>query len=101
MCRAFGAFFQAHFTPAITVLWRLVPRFWGRGLAMEAARGVLDIAFQTLNLAEIVAFAAEQKPRSMRVMERLGMNRDHEQFFDHPAVADSRLRLHALYRARP
>ena len=34
-----------------------------------------------------------------RVMERLGMERNTEPFFDHPAVSDDRLRRHILYKA--
>jgi len=27
--------FEAHFTPCVEILWRLVPQFWGRGFASE------------------------------------------------------------------
>jgi RimJ/RimL family protein N-acetyltransferase len=91
--------FEAHFTPAVEVLWRLVPAFWGRGLATEAARAVLDMAFETLDLVEIVAFATVQNTRSIRVMERLGMRRDREPFFDHPDLPGHHLQQHVLYRA--
>lgn len=50
------------------------------------------MAFQELNLAEVVAFAVVENQRSVRVMERLGMERNTEPFFDHPAVSDNRLR---------
>jgi RimJ/RimL family protein N-acetyltransferase len=93
--------FKAYFTPAVEVLWRLLPRYWGRGLATVAARAVLDMAFQTLDLTEVVAFTVIQNQRSIQVMERLGMKRDSEPFFDHPGVMDDRLRRHVLYRARP
>jgi RimJ/RimL family protein N-acetyltransferase len=49
--------FQAHFTPCVEILWRLNPRFWGQGLVTAAAREVLSVAFQELDLAEVVAFA--------------------------------------------
>jgi RimJ/RimL family protein N-acetyltransferase len=64
-----------------------------------AAREVLNMAFQELNLAEVVAFAVVENQRSVRVMERLGMERNTEPFFDHPAVSDDRLRRHVLYKA--
>jgi RimJ/RimL family protein N-acetyltransferase len=64
-----------------------------------AAREVLKMAFQKLSLAEVVAFAVVQNQRSIRVMERLGMEQDVDPFFDHPGVQDDRLRRHVLYRA--
>lgn len=92
--------FEAHFTPCVEILWRLDPRFWGQGLVTEAARKVLNMAFQELNLAEVVAFSVVQNQRSIRVMERLGMQRDVEPYFDHPRVSNDQLRRRVLYRAR-
>jgi RimJ/RimL family protein N-acetyltransferase len=91
--------FEAYFTPCVEILWRLVPRFWGRGLASESGSAVLRMAFQTLNLPEVVAFAVAENARSIRVMERLGMERDQRAYFDHPAVTDTRLQRHVLFRA--
>jgi RimJ/RimL family protein N-acetyltransferase len=91
--------FKAYFTPCVEILWRLDPQFWGQGLVTAAAREVLNMAFQELNLAEVVAFAVVENQRSVRVMERLGMERNTEPFFDHPAVSDDRLRRHVLYKA--
>ena len=47
--------YQAHFTPAVEVAWRLARAYWGRGFASEAARASLDYGFAELGLAEIVA----------------------------------------------
>ena len=91
--------FETYFTPCVEILWRLLPRFWERGLASESGSAVLQIAFQTLKLPEVVAFAAAENARSIRVMERLGMERDQRAYFDHPAVPDIRLQRHVLYRA--
>ena len=91
--------FETHFTPCVEILWRLHPRFWGQGLVTSAAREVLNMAFQELNLEEVVAFAVVENQRSVAVMERLGMVRDAEPFFDHPGVSEDRLRRHVLYRA--
>jgi len=33
--------FQAHFTPAVEIGWRLPVAFWGKGLAAEAARACI------------------------------------------------------------
>jgi RimJ/RimL family protein N-acetyltransferase len=91
--------FEAHFTPCVEILWRLHPRFWGQGLVTSAAREVLNMAFQKLDLKEVVAFAVVENQRSVRVMERLCMVRSAEAFFDHPGVSEDRLRRHVLYKA--
>jgi RimJ/RimL family protein N-acetyltransferase len=90
--------FEAHFTPAIEVGWRLDRPYWGHGYATEAAAAALTFAFDELQCPEVVSFTSLVNERSIRVMRRLGMTRDPADDFDHPAVADARLRRHALYR---
>ena len=93
--------YQTSFTPCIEVGWRFRPQFWGQGYATEAARLALDYGFNTLQLREIVTFAAVGNHRSRRVMERIGMQRDHAGDFDHPRVpAGHPSRRHVLYRVR-
>jgi len=92
--------FQAPFTPAIEVAWRLHPAYWGQGYATEAARAAIKDGFTRAGLTEIVAFTALINKPSQRVMQRLGMARAFE--FDHPNVlAGSKLRRHVLYRVTP
>jgi len=95
--------FEAHFTPAVEVGWRLAAPHWGRGYAREGARAALAFAFETLGLPEVVSFTVPANRRSRRVMEALGMARDPADDFDHPALpAGHPLRRHVLYRiARP
>jgi ribosomal-protein-alanine N-acetyltransferase len=93
--------FQARFTPCVEILWRLVQSFWGRGLASEAAAAVLTMAFQELQLPEVLAFAAVGNVRSIKVMERIGMRRDLAGDFDHPCVGEPRFKRHVLYRVSP
>jgi RimJ/RimL family protein N-acetyltransferase len=50
--------FEAPFTPCVEILWRLRPHFWGKGIAAEGAAAILDLAFRTLLLREVVAFTA-------------------------------------------
>jgi RimJ/RimL family protein N-acetyltransferase len=93
--------FEAHFTPAIEIGWRLARAAWGRGYATEAARAVAGFAFDVVGLAEIVSFTAVANEPSRRVMERLGMTRDPADDFDHPRLtAGDPLRRHVLYRLR-
>jgi ribosomal-protein-alanine N-acetyltransferase len=90
--------FQAHFTPAVEVGWRLAREHWGRGYATEAARAAVEFGFNELELPEIVAMTALKNAPSRRVMERLGMTTDPADDFDHPRVPPGPLRRHALYR---
>jgi len=93
--------FEAHFTPAVEVGWRLTPSAWGHGYATEAAREAVRFGFEDAGLAEIVSFTAPVNERSQAVMRRLGMTHDPADDFDHPALPPGhRLRRHVLYRLR-
>lgn len=93
--------YDEHFTPAVEIGWRFDPAFWGHGYATEAARAALGFGFQTLGLEEIVAITVPANRRSRAVMERLGMTRDEDGDFDHPAVPVGHpLRRQVLYRLR-
>jgi RimJ/RimL family protein N-acetyltransferase len=92
--------FEASFTPAVEVAWRLHRSYWGRGYATEAARAAIEDGFLRVGLQEIVAITALLNIASIRVMERLGMVRSIE--FDYPnRLEGSPLRRHILYRLRP
>jgi len=91
--------FDAHFTPAVEIGWRLAFEHWGRGLASEGARVVVEYAFQTLGLDSIVSFTVPANLRSRRVMEKLGMTHNPRDDFDHPRLPPGNsLRRHVLYR---
>lgn len=93
--------YEAHFTPAVEIAWRLARAFWGRGYAIEAARAAAAFAFDQAGLDEIVALTVPANARSQAVMRRLGMTRDPADDFDHPLVPEGhRLRRHVLYRLR-
>jgi RimJ/RimL family protein N-acetyltransferase len=94
--------FEAHFTPCVEIGWRLSSACWGKGYATEGARAALAFGFGTLKLPEIVSFTVVGNQPSRRVMERLGMQRDPADDFDHPAIAEGHpMRRHVLYRLRP
>jgi len=91
--------FEAHFTPAVEVGWRLAAPAWGRGYATEAARAAIAFGFERAGLEEIVSMTSALNERSRAVMERLGMSRDPADDFDHPGIpAGHPLRRHVLYR---
>ncbi len=92
---------QLSFSPCTEVLWRLRKEFWGRGIAYEAAREAIDYGFSKAELEEIVSFTTPSNIRSIRLMERLGFERDYEGDFDHPEVpVGSDHRRHVLYRKK-
>jgi len=92
--------FEAHFTPAVEVGWRLAYESWGRGYATEGARASLSWARDNITppRGEIVSFTTIRNVRSRHVMEKLGFTHRDDDDFDHPAVPDGEWRRHVLYR---
>jgi ribosomal-protein-alanine N-acetyltransferase len=92
--------FEAHFTPAVEIGWRLARPAWGHGYASEAARRALGVAFDDYGLPEVVSFTSVTNERSQAVMRRIGMTHDPADDFDHPRLPPGhRIRRHVLYRA--
>lgn len=57
--------------------YSIAPSHWGKGLATEAARTLMDAAFSAYaNLNRIRAMADSRNVSSLRVMEKLGMVRE-------------------------
>ncbi len=91
--------YNAPFMTAVEVAWRLHPHVWERGFATEAAQAALQFAFEPLGLMEVIALTVPQNQRSRRVMEKLGMQHNPDDDFEHPLLpAGHRLRQHVLYR---
>jgi RimJ/RimL family protein N-acetyltransferase len=61
------------FMPQVGMFWALGRDQRGRGYATEAARAVIDYAFDTLQLGRIVATTEHDNATSIGVMQRLGM----------------------------
>ena len=93
--------FDAHFTPAVEIGWRLARPAWGHGYASEAARRALAEGFTTFGLAEVVSFTSVTNVRSQAVMGRIGMTHDPADDFGHPRIApDHPLHRHVLWRIK-
>jgi RimJ/RimL family protein N-acetyltransferase len=62
-------------TPAAEIGWRLARDAWGQGVATEASRAALAYGFAAdgAALREVVAVVAPENARSLRVVEKLGM----------------------------
>ena len=85
----------------VEIGWQFDTRYWGQGLAPEAALVWLDYAWTELKLPEVVAFTAAVNLPSQRVMEKIGMKRDPADDFEHPRIeAGHVLRPHVVYRVR-
>jgi [ribosomal protein S5]-alanine N-acetyltransferase len=62
------------FSPKETELFcGLSELYWGRGIAAEACRAVLDYAFTNIGLTRIVAVIDPENLQSRRLIEKLGM----------------------------
>ena len=91
--------YDAFFTPAVEIGWRIARPFWGRGYAPEAAKACLQFGFDVLKLPEILAITVPANVKSRRVMVKLGMKYDPKEDFDHPSVPEGHpFRRHVLYR---
>ena len=93
--------FEAHFTPAVEVGWRLAKAAWGRGYAPEAARAVIEFGFAELGLTEIVSITTAGNAKSRRVMQKIGMTYEPADDFEYPLLEEGHpLRPSVLYRLR-
>ncbi len=91
--------YEAHFTPAVEIGWRMARPSWGQGYAPEAALASIRFGFEVLGLSEIVANTVVPNTKSRRVMEKLGMSHEVGDDFDHPGIPDGHpLRRQLLYR---
>lgn len=64
--------------PAVEIGWRLGKRHWGRGLATEAARAVVEYARTEVGLKRLVSIHQVGNDASARVMIKLGMSLERE-----------------------
>ena len=55
------------------LIYGVHPDFWGNGFATEAAKALLDFAFDTLGLDSVKADVDEPNVMSVRILEKLGM----------------------------
>src|SRR5713226_2248019 len=62
--------------------FHLRPKYWGRGVANEAARAVIPFAFETLGAKALSAGHHPGNVASKRVLEKLGFQYSHDEIFD-------------------
>ena len=78
--------------PEVEALWFLDAECWGRGYATEIAREGLRVAFDVLELDDLVAFTMTTNLPSQAVIGRLGFTFERE--IEHAGLP------HRLYRLR-
>lgn len=57
----------------VDIGFAMLPQHRGKGLALEAARGVFDHATGTLGMDRLVAIVSAANHRSIRILESIGM----------------------------
>ena len=57
----------------VEVGFALLPQFWSKGYAVEAAQAVMEYAHKELGLARIVAIANPDNDRSFKLLEKIGL----------------------------
>ncbi len=55
--------------------YRFLPQYWGQGLATEASIACVAYGFEALGLGRIIGITLPENTASMRVLEKVGMNR--------------------------
>ncbi len=83
----------------VEIGWRILPEYWRKGYASEAATKLLEYGFNELKLQKIISFAVSDNVASTAVMKKIGMNHKPELDFDHPLVGDehAHLRRHVYF----
>jgi [ribosomal protein S5]-alanine N-acetyltransferase len=76
--------------PEAELLWFSHPDYWNRGYATEMAREAVRVAFDVLELDDVVSFTVHGNAASRSVMEKLGMT--YERDVEHAGLP------HVLYR---
>ncbi len=62
----------------VEVAFALSKSYWGQGLATEAARGIVQYAYETLNLSRLVCLIEEGNQASVKVATKIGMKFEKE-----------------------
>lgn len=60
----------------IEVLYAVIPKYWGKGLALEMAQKSIEIAFEKLNIDNLVCLTWAENKRSQKVMEKAGFKQE-------------------------
>jgi ribosomal-protein-alanine N-acetyltransferase len=67
----------------VEVAYLIDKTFWGQGLGTEAAQGVLDYGFETLNLSRLICLIDRENRASIKVATHIGMSFEKESADEH------------------
>lgn len=62
--------------------YRLIRKYWGKGIGTESAMASLDYAFNTLKLEEVYAAAHLDNVGSNKILQKIGMNLIEQFYYD-------------------
>ena len=79
----------------------LLPAHWGRGLANEAAKGVIAHAFDTLHARSLFAGHGPANEASRRMLTRLGFRHTHDELYAPTGLMHPSYRLTSSEYAAP
>jgi len=80
-------------TREVELMYGLLPEWWGRGFATEAARACLRFAFEEVGLERVLAGTDLPNTASSRVMKKLGMT-----FYEEIQAGEHKVSYFALRR---
>ena len=86
------------FAPCDDIGWRLGRKYWDQGFATEGARAALKYVFEEIGLFEVVAITPVNNLASERVMQKIGMVKQPNNFMHPELPADHCLGEHLLYK---
>lgn len=58
---------------AVDLGYRFLKQYWGRGIATESSRAVLEYGFTVLQMDTIIGLAVSENQGSIHVLQKLGM----------------------------
>ena len=89
------------FAPAVELAWRIDYEYWGKGYGSEAAKAVMEYAFNDLGMKELIAFTVYDNERTIHLMDKLGFEYQEGKDFDYPALKKGHpLGRFVLYKAK-
>ena len=62
--------------------YRFLRNYWGKGIATESGKASIDLAFNKLGLAKIIALIFPENVKSIRVVEKLGFSYEKDVVLD-------------------
>lgn len=68
-------FARPHGTEEIELGYLLAKKFWGKGLATEAAKACLHYGFERLKFNEVIAITDLENTASQKVLEKIGFEK--------------------------